>query len=114
MFGPAEMTLTAKQAAVWKRTVDAMPPEWFGGESLPLLAEYCRHVTRSRLLASRQDVDEIPVYDKLAAAAERETRAMLACARALRLTHQSRYDAAKARRKAREPSGPRPWEFGRA
>ncbi|HUO82456.1 MAG TPA: hypothetical protein VM616_06315 [Gammaproteobacteria bacterium] len=109
--------LTDEQKAEWTTVVAAMPADWFGRESLGVLVEYCRHVSRGRFLASRldamkmEDTDEIPVWDKLAAAAERETRAMLACARALRLTHQAKYDAVKAARKAgNEYPGPKPWE----
>ena len=33
------------QAAVWRTTVEAMPPEWFPPETTELLTQYCRHVT---------------------------------------------------------------------
>jgi hypothetical protein len=56
-------------------------------------------------------VDGLDHYRKLAAEAERETRAMLACARSLRLTHQARTDSRTAgRRAANETGGPKPWE----
>jgi hypothetical protein len=45
------------------------------------------------------------------AMAERETRAMTALARAMRLTHQSRLKAETASSKARTmPTGPKPWD----
>lgn len=99
--------LTDAQKREWRAIVAALPADWFGQESLPVLADYCRHAERSRKLSAlldRVDVKEMlndgnfAEYDKVASAAERETRAVLACARALRLTHQARYDAAKAGR----------------
>ncbi len=50
--------------------------------------------------------------DRLARAAERESRAMVAIARSLRLTHQSQVRPETAGRQvARQPVGPMPWEF---
>ena len=112
-------TLTAEQVDVWKAVVAAMPSEWFRPETHGLLIEYCRHVCRSRLLALVLDHAEpkylkttqgIDHYNKLAAAAERETRAMLATARALRLTPQARLDPKTAHRQvAAESLVPKPW-----
>lgn len=103
--------LTDDQTLTWRVVVDAMPADWFGRESLPVLAAYCRHAARARFLALRldsmtlEDTEELEIWNKLAAAAERETRALLACARAMRLTNQVRYDASKA---GRLTQGPRP------
>jgi phage terminase small subunit len=113
--------LAAEQVVVWKAVVAAMPAEWFRPETHGLLTEYCRHVCRSRLLARVLDhaepeqletVQGLDHYNKFAAAAERETRAMLATARALRLTPQARLDPKTAHRQlAAEPLGPKPWEY---
>jgi len=49
--------------------------------------------------------------DRLLAVAERETRAMTACARALRLTPQAQMHPRTAGRAVSNlPSGPRPWD----
>lgn len=104
---PAE--LTKEQAEEWKAIVGRMPADWFTREHHAILAAYCRHVSRYRQLSKTLDrcpsdklteADSLNVYDKLSKAAEREGRAMLACARSLRITHQSQYDAGKAARKA--------------
>lgn len=112
--------LTAEQQEEWRAVAGHMPDGWFGAESMPLLAEYVRHITRARFLARGLDHFQfdalgeeggIETYDRLSKAAERETRAMLAAARALRLTPQARIDAAKAGRAAANHSTlPKPWE----
>lgn len=84
----------------------------------PILASYCRHILRAENLANQireltSDEFEIADLDKLLAMAERETRAMTACARAMRITHQAQIqprDAGSAAGGA--PLGPRPWERG--
>ena len=104
---PAE--LTPEQSEEWRAVASTMPSGWFGRESYPLLASYCWHVCRSRWLASKIDTDAdrllkieggVALLDKLFAMAEREGRAVLAHARSLRLTQQSRYDARTAGRQA--------------
>ena len=108
---PPPADLTDSQRLEWRAVADAMPADWFGRESLPVLAAFCRHSTRAKFLSQRldsmglKDADELEIWNKLAAAAERETRAILACARALRLTNQAKYDAGKA---ARLTQGQRP------
>ena len=86
-----------------------MPADWFGRESVPVLTAYCRHVCRARWLAGHIDtyadklVSEpggVQTLDKMFAMAERELRAVLAHARSLRLTQQSRYDARAAGRQS--------------
>ena len=110
--------LTADEAAEWRAVVDRLPADWIKREHYGVLVNYCRHICRSRVLAravSAQELesdDGLKRYDKLANAAERESRAVLACARTLRLTHQAQYDAAKAFRGAsNSPSGEVPWKF---
>src|SRR5918997_294465 len=52
-------------------------------------------------------------YGRLLAMRERETRAITALARSMRLTQQARYDARTANTAANRAGGaPRPWEFG--
>lgn len=117
--GPPD-DLTEPQAELWRAVVARMPPDWFTRETHEIFAAYCRHAVRYRLLSHALDqcpeeklldVDGLSHYDKTAKAAERESRAMLACARSLRITHQSQYDAGKAARETRRtPKGPPPWE----
>lgn len=114
----APSELTADERREWRAIVERMPADWIKREHFGVLEAYCSHFCQRRRLAREAsaqslDTDEgLRRYDKLANAAERETRALLACARTLRLTHQAQYDAAKAFRGAsKSPSGPRPWEY---
>ena len=102
---PAE--LTDAQAQVWRDAVSSMPANWLTRGSYPILIEYCRHVCRARLLeAEVAHFDRewiaapggIERLDRLLAMAEREGRAALQCARALRLTPQSRMEPKTAGR----------------
>lgn len=111
--------LTAEQSDEWRAVVDRLPGDWIKREHHGVLAAYCRHVCRSRLLSHCIDVvtaesldtpEGLERFTELAKAAERETRAVLACARTLRITHQSQYDEkAAARGAGRSPNGVRPW-----
>lgn len=117
--------LTADQKAEWRSVVEAMPPDWFGRESHSLLSAYCRHTTRARMLSGKIDNIEsdelgklagmsVESFDRLARAAERETRAMLAVARSLRITHQAQADPKTAATKRKNQTRARPpWWDGK-
>ncbi len=47
--------LTAGQAVEWRAIVRRMPADWFPRETHGLLADYCRHVLRSRKIATLID-----------------------------------------------------------
>jgi recombinational DNA repair ATPase RecF len=106
--------LTREQAREWRAVVQSMPPDWFQREHHSILAAYCAHVCRRRFLdkalavQTLDNAEDVTQYDKLAKAAERETRALLACARSMRFTHQSRYDERTAARNAANV-GSEPW-----
>jgi hypothetical protein len=112
--------LTDEQAHEWRQIVDRMPADWFTREHFPLLALLCRHICRARFLAFQIDNfkpewlkdDAGPArLEKFLAMAERETRAITALSRSLRLTHQSRMKAEKAATAvAAYHDGPRPWD----
>ena len=116
---PAE--LTDAQAAVWRDSAASMPGDWLSRGAYPILIQYVRHVCCARLLEAQIARFEpewlkaeggLARLDKLLAAAERETRAMTACARALRLTPQSKMHPRTAGRQIADmPEGPRPWDF---
>jgi hypothetical protein len=103
---PAPPTeLTAEQSEEWRAIVSRMPPDWFTRERFALLDQYCRHVCRARLMAKQIDDFDLEWLkdeagpgrlDKFMAMAERETRALNALARSMRLTHQSRLKAETA------------------
>src|SRR3954451_18956821 len=102
--------LTDEQAEVWRAVVATKPADWFQPDTHPLLTQYCRHTVAARVLARQidgmdpaclADEDQLRRYEKLLAMRERESRAINALARGMRLTQQSRYDAAKADRSAK-------------
>lgn len=119
---PAE--LTADQAAEWQAVVARLPADWFPAETHALLAAYCRHVVTLRMLSGELDAwrmewtrgeagDEgLKRLDRLTAMRERESRAMIAAARALRLTKTSQVRPEAAGRMARDAGEGRrkPWE----
>ena len=112
--------LTDPQAAVWRDCVASVPGNWFTRACFPLLIAYCRHVCRARLLemqiaAFEVEWTKVPGglerLDKLLAVSERETRALTACARALRLTPASQMHPRTAGRAIDAvPNGPKPWD----
>ena len=113
--------LTDEQAKLWRDVVDAMPAGWFGRETHEVLVNYCRHTVRHRFLSRQLDAcpndalasgDGLEHWNRLAAAAERESRAALACARSLRLTQQSQMRPETAGRlRERVPTTRPPWEI---
>lgn len=106
-------------AEVWHGIVNSLPSEFFPPESFDTLAAYCRHVVAVRFLSrevERTKLEWLKIeggierLNKLLAMRERECRNMLACARALRLSNQSRYRPERAGKVALLPNGRRPWE----
>ena len=114
---PSELSDT--QAQVWRDAVSSMPGDWLARGAYGILIEYTRHICRARLL-------EVQIahfqqewtggdggferLDKLLAAADRETKSALACARALRLTPQAQMHPRVAGRRLAEVSPyPSPW-----
>ena len=112
--------LTDAQAHIWRDVVGSLPGNWLTRAAHPILIAYCRHTCRSRLLEIQIAQFELEWtriegglerFDNLLAASERETRAMIACARALRLTPQAQMHPRTAGRAISNlPQGPRPWE----
>ncbi len=111
--------LTEAQAQVWRDAVSCMPGDWLRRGAHAVLIEYCRHVCRSRLLevqiahfqqewiAADGGLERL---DRLLAMAERESKAAIACARALRRTPQAQMHPRVAGRRLAEVSPyPSPW-----
>jgi hypothetical protein len=113
---PAE--LTDAKAVVWRDVIGSLPGGWLTQAAHPILVAFCRHVCRARML-ERQIARLEPEWtsldsglerlDRLLAVAERETRAITACARALRLTPQAQMHPRSAGH-GNMPRGPRPWD----
>lgn len=111
--------LPEQQCEVWRAVVDAEPADLLRtGASQLLLRRLCAHVVnawRIDLLVERcataDELGDVGEYDKLLSMAERESRAITALARALRLTNQSRYTPQRAGTAGRRPSrGDVPWQ----
>jgi phage terminase small subunit len=109
--------LSAEQADEWRAVVGRLPPNWFKREHYGVLVSYCCHVTQRRFLEKELRIQSIEGeglerFNDLAKAVDRETRAILLCARAMRMTHQSQYDKDKASRSSNKApaEGTRPWE----
>lgn len=91
----APYDLTDEQADEWWAVVNSMPADWFTRETHALLADYCRHVVKSRrvaqLVADAEKSDELDVglLDKLYKMAERESRAIGSLAVRMRISQQS-------------------------
>jgi hypothetical protein len=89
-----------------------MAAGWFPRETHGALEALCRHTCRSRVLAAQvtkveksclKTEEGLRVLDRLLAMLERETRAITALLRTMRLTQQARIDARSA---GRARSGP--------
>jgi hypothetical protein len=112
--------LGAEAAEEWRAIVARMPVDWFTREVHPLLAAFCGHVVRARVLSGELDAlgeaalrtpDGVRQFDQLAKMAERETRAMATLGVKMRLTQQSRFTPGRAGTAARASGrGSRPWE----
>jgi hypothetical protein len=123
MPAPPPPELTDAQAQVWRDAVSSMPGNWLQRGAYGILIEYTRHVCRGRLLEGQvarfeeewlKEDGGLERFDKLLAMAEREGKAALACARALRLTPQAQMHPRTAGRMANDVSPyPSPWNFER-
>lgn len=117
---PPPADLAELEAEVWRDTVGTMPAGWFCKSQYPILIAYCRHTVRAAQLAGLVAAFEpkwikadggLERLDKLLAMAERETRALTACARSMRLTHQAQIQPRGAGRAlANSGDGERPWD----
>ena len=112
--------LSKAEAAEWRAVVGRTPLDWFTPETWGLLAQLCRHIVLSQLVAERLHADphrmmrdDPDLFDKLTRIHEREGRAISSLATRLRLTPQSRYDAAKANTAVQSVPVVKPWEMHR-
>jgi len=107
--------LTTDQAEVWKSVVKSMPADWFGRETHALLIQYCRHVVTAQevdRLISEHAASELNIrlYNRLLIMRARESAALTALSRTMRLTQQARIDPKTAgRRVAGIPKADFPW-----
>src|SRR5262245_50283813 len=78
---PAELTKT--EQTVWRNTVATLPPDWLTRPAFPIAIAYCRHVVRLAKLDAliEKAWGNVDYLNKLMTMAQRETKAMTACAR---------------------------------
>lgn len=114
---PAE--LSEFEAAVWVSVVNTKPAEWFQADTKQLLIAYCKHTSTAAILDDQldafkpewlADTEGLDRYRKLTDMREKQTRALTALSRSMRLTQQARYDTQKAAVADRKASGKKPWE----
>ena len=113
---PADLSL--EEAQVWASVVATKPSDWFDAGSVPMLSQYCRAVVQSELIAGlvestgkamMTDPDELLRYKELRKIQGSLSSEMLALARSMRLTQQSRYNAKNSDTASRKANGAKPW-----
>lgn len=117
----APIHLTDAEREIWLTTVNDQPASAFTPTHIPLLEQYCRHVTQARILAEEilnfdrawlADDDGLKRYDRLLAMQEREGRAASSLATRLRITRQAVVDPKTGGRALKNQARARkPWEL---
>ena len=109
--------LREREVQIWRNIVSSVPGGWFNRSNEPLLVAYCRHVATSDRLAKlvdkivpSQELDVLKRWDKLLGMRERESKAALSLARAMRLTQQAQMHPRTAGRAMPENIGPKLWD----
>lgn len=105
--------LTDEETEVWVAVTSAEAADWFTPSTLPLLAQYCRHVIRARHVAEwieaatgSKDLS-IEDYDRLLKMQARESAALAQLATKMRIAQQS---TTNHRGNKKAPTTVRPWE----
>ena len=105
--------LTEEQQEIWQFIVRGLPADWFTRENYPLLVQYCRHISRTRMVSKMLDKMEqqqgfiIKDYRDLLRTEDEQSKAISSLATKMRLTQQTTYDKSKKRP---SHSGRKPWE----
>lgn len=107
--------LTPEQRLEWIYVVNSVRADWFSDETHRMLAQYCKHVVTANHIAQLIEQEEgekeidLERYDKLLKMQERESRAILALARSMRLTQQATYHQEKTKQ-SKSNKAKAPWE----
>jgi hypothetical protein len=122
--------LTDEQRRDWESITAKFPPEYFGADNSPLLAELCRHMAYSRMLAeelestrrwklttaSPEGARRRQIFAQLLRAMRAETQTITMLSLRLRLVSTAFRTRDSARGRGDErlatvlPSSPRPWD----
>ena len=123
---PAELAPEEKET--WKAVTATKPPDWWRPDTYPLLISYCKHVANAKRidwLLEGYSNDQIKkkefkwdnwiawlaCLDKMLKARDRESRALVNLARAMRLSQQAMILPRGAGRQT--VNNPPPHEFGK-
>ena len=108
--------LTVPQKEIWAQTVNARAADYFGEDSLPLLAEYCRAAAMCDSLAIEIEAamagGEGKDVKTLLQLRDMESRRLTSIATKLRITNQSRYTPQAAKTASKGGGGGKVWQFG--
>lgn len=105
--------LTDEETEVWFAVTQCEAADWFSPSTVPLLAQYCKHVIAARRVAelierATSDPDlNVVDYDRLLKMQERESRCIASLATKMRISQQ----ATTNHRGNHKPKASRkPWE----
>lgn len=84
-----------EEVEVWAAVVNTEPADWFTPSTVPMLAQYCRHVVQAKRIAElveRATSDKalsLQDYDKILHMQDRESRAIAMLATKMRISQQA-------------------------
>lgn len=102
-----------EEVEVWVAVTASWPADWFSPATAPLLAQYCRHVVKARMIAeliekATGDKDlTIKDFDRLLKMQDRESRAIASLATKMRISQQA---TTNHRGNQKQPTIRKPWE----
>ncbi len=113
----APSTLSPDERVLWDTVVGVHQYDWLSPDQVPILVQYCRHTIEAGFLTDRiadLKAEKNPEnfetrYNRLLGMRERETRASIAMARTLRITHQAKFQRTSSHLRP-DDGGPYPWE----
>src|SRR5215467_15810459 len=99
--------LSADEQAIWRMTVKAMPDDWFGPATLPILTEYCRAVVLGNAIA--EDMKNTPEDErwKIIRQQQRQASLITQMATKLKIYPKAKIDGRRNIRKP--PTQRKPW-----
>jgi hypothetical protein len=99
--------LTDEEVEVWQSVVNAEPADWFSASTVPMLAQFCRHVVCARQIAELRErfakKKDLDAYEKLLAMQARESRSIASLAANMRISQQSTINARGNKKPSRKP-----------
>ena len=103
--------LTDEEVEVWSAVVDTEPADWFSPSTVPLLAQYCRHVVAAKRIAelierATSDKDlAVSDYARLLKMQREESKVIASMATKMRISQQgtTNHRGNKVSKAARKP-----------